>query len=145
MTSSQLTRLLIAMLAVLLVTGAFALGQDSNSTPKTSIVELLRKRHAVLSQLVKVQSEAYRKGETSVEAVFNAHQDLVGVEIELAASDAERITLLEKSVQLARDLEEIATAKFKAGQASQADVLKSQAARLNTEIVLLRTRQKTND
>lgn len=147
MKSPQLKRPVIGTLATLLVTGALieALGQESPKSPSrtnTSIVELLQKRRAVLSQLVKLQSEAYRKGEVSIEAMVDAQQELVRLELELATSDDERITLLEQAVQLARDLEKVTTAKYKAAQASQADVLKSQAARLNAEIHLLRERHR---
>jgi hypothetical protein len=104
--------------------------------------EALEKRRAVLFQLVKIQTEAYRQGKASLEGMVEAHQELVQVELELATTDDDRVKLLEESVQLARDLEKIATARYQAAEASQGDVLKAQAARLRAETDLLRQRQE---
>lgn len=147
MESSELTRPLIGILATLLVTGALfeALGQESLESPQathTSTIELLQKRHSVLSQLVKLQTEAYRQGGASIEAVVEAHQELVQVELELAVTKDQRIALLDKAVHLARALVRIASAQHELGKASMADVLKSQSETLRVEIVLLRERRK---
>jgi outer membrane protein TolC len=148
MKSSNINWPVIGMLVTLLVTaGLFeALGEESPvSLPATnaSIVELLHKRHAVLSQLAKVQTEAYRHGNASIEAVIKAHQELLGVELELAKTDDERINLFEKAIQMARDLEQIAATKYKSGNASQADVLMAEADGLKAQTELLRERQKS--
>ncbi len=151
MTLLQLRLSGFSLVTMLLFTAASveAIGQEPLNSPTTkkkkSVDELLHDKHAVLSQLVKVQSEAYRRGEASIGAVVSAHQRLLEVDMELATTDADRITLLENAVHLASDLERVVTANFKAGSASQADVLRSQAARIDAEILLLRQRQKNTN
>jgi hypothetical protein len=136
----------MGIFAALLVTGvtyqSFA-QKATRSRPanETSITELLQKRRAILSELVKVQTDAYGQGKVGIEAVVQAHQDLQLVTLELADDDDERIKLLEESVRLAGELQKIAEAKYNAGHASVADVLKSQADYLRAETDLLRERQ----
>lgn len=89
---------------------------------------------------MKVQTNAYDQGKVGIEAAVQAHQDLQLVELELADDHDERTMLLEESVRLAGELQKIAEAQFKAGQASAADVLKSQADHLRAEVDLLRER-----
>lgn len=147
MKSFRLNPPVVCILAALCVTGALleANGQGPSKPQlriNSSIVELMQKRHAVLSQLVKVQTKAYHQGEESIDAIIHAHQELVKVKLELAATDDDRNTLLEQAARLARDLERTAGAKYKSGQASRADVLKSQTERLKAEVDLLRLRQR---
>ena len=120
-------------------------GSSGNApTPATadSIVEHLQKHQFVLSQLVKVQTEASRNGKTGLESVVQARQQLLLVELELATSREERIKLLERSIKLASELEKIAEAKHKSGNGSAADILSSQSDRLKVEIRLVRERHK---
>ena len=142
----RLKRLLMGVFTTSLVTAALCESfsqEPAKSTTETSIVKLLRKRHAVLSQLVRVQTQAYTQGEADIEAVVQAHQELLLVELELAANHGEKIRLIRKAVRLAGELENIAEAKFKAGQASQADVLRSRAEKLRAETDLLRELQES--
>ena len=143
------THLVIVICATFLVVEGLSksLGDEPpkpRNAEETSITELLQKRRAILSQLVTVATEAYRRGEVSIASVFQAHQDLLRADLELATSDNERIKLLEKSVELLDEFQKIAEAKYKAGQASQVDVLKSQAETLRVKIDLLRLRQRAN-
>tara|TARA_R110002095_G_scaffold2435_1_gene9882 strand:+ start:3086 stop:3535 length:450 start_codon:yes stop_codon:yes gene_type:complete len=130
-------------IATILTAGpAGSFSNEPTSATAESIVELLQKRQFVLSQLVKLQTEAYRNGETGLETIIQASQQLLLVELELATSHEERIKLLERSIKMARELEKIAEAKHKSGNGSAADMLSSQSDRLNVEIRLVRERQK---
>ncbi len=116
--TSRHTRFVIGIFAALLVTGvpcqSFAQkATKSRPANETSITELLQKRRAVLSELVKVQTDAYDRGTVGIEAVVQGHQDLQVVELELADDDDQRIKLLEESVRLAGELQKIAEAKAK--------------------------------
>lgn len=130
-------------IATILTAGpAVSSGNEPTSATAESIVKLLQKRQFVLSQLVKVQTEAYHNGETGLESVVRARQQLLLVELELATSHEERIKLLERSIKLASELEKIAEAKHKSGNGSAAAILSSQSDRLKVEIRLVRERQK---
>lgn len=132
-----------AILAVALVSARGLSKELPKSEPaKQSVAELLQQRRAVLLSLVEVQTHLYQVGKADIEAVVQAHQELLLVQLELAASRDERINLLKKAVHLAMELENLAQARYKAGRATQADVLKSQAAKLKAETDLLRERQK---
>ncbi|HAW32106.1 MULTISPECIES: TolC family protein [Gimesia] len=127
---------------ILTVGSAGSFGKEPTAVTAESIVELLQKRQLVLSQLVRVQTEAYRNGETGIESVVQARQQLLLVKLELATSHEERIKLLERSIKLASELEKLAEAKHKSGNGSAADILSSQSDRLKVEIRLVRERQK---
>lgn len=129
------------VIAMVLTTAAATTGDEPQNPQEGSIVALMRERQSVLSQLVEHQTAAYRMGEADIETVIQAHQDHLLAQLELAGSLDERITLLERSVELARELEEIAEAKHRTGEGVLADVLKSRADRLRVEIDLLRERR----
>ena len=64
--------------------------------------------------------------------------------LELAANPAERADWLRKDVQLAEDVQKIVEARFRAGQASQAEALQAQIAVLEARIRLLREDNKAD-
>ena len=131
------------VLALVLAIGASeTIGDEAGQPREESIAALLQERRSVLSHLVEHQTAAYRQGEADIDAVVQAHQDFLQVGLELANGHEERITLLERSVELAADFEEIAEARHQAGQGTMADVLKSRADCLRVEINLMRERRK---
>ena len=136
------------------VAGAFALlviagthfktsGQEQAKQQRSDMEEMtvvLQKRHAVLSQLLELQTASFRKGNTEIDDVFQAHRQLQRVELELAATHKDRIQRLEKSVRMAADLEKIVEAKYEAGKTSLVELLKARAENLRIQADLLRER-----
>lgn len=137
------------------VAGAFALLVIAGTHFKTSgqeqakqqsdtdeMADVLQKRHAVLSQLLELQTASFRKGNTQIDDVFQAHRQLQHIELELAVTNKDRIQRLEKSVRMAADLEKIVEAKYEAGKTSLVDLLKARAENLRIQADLLRERER---
>lgn len=99
---------------------------------------LLKQRRETLQQLVKVTSEQYRIGRSSIDSVTRASDQLLNAELELARDRSSRIAIHNKRIDLLKDFEKIAQSQFRAGDATQEDVLAARAAALGAEIQLLR-------
>ena len=132
------SRLTIGILAVLVLIGTTletAAQEQPNPrrSPNHAVTGLLQKRHAVLSQLLNVQMESYQQGHAAIEDILGARRKLLEVELELATSSEDRIRLLEKSVRLAEELEQLVETKYETGDASRVDVLKLRAEHLKIQ------------
>ena len=118
---------------------------EVGSAAGRSLTELLQERRAVLKALVEVQVQAYRIGKLGFEPIVQAHKELLAAELELASDRAERVELIQKFVHLAADFEKLAAEKLRAGEATQADVLRAQALRLEAQVMAARARGKSQD
>ena len=140
------SRLTIGILAVLVLIGTTletAAQEQPNPqrSPNHAVTGLLQKRHAVLSQLLNVQMESYQQGHAAIEDILGARRKLLEVELELATSSEDRIRLLEKSVRLAEELEQLVETKYETGDASRVDVFKLRAEHLKIQTDLARERE----
>ncbi len=143
----RLQKSLAGAFGILLITGTIfeTSGQEQAKQQPSDADEMtvvLQKRHAVLSQLLELQTASFRKGNTEIDDVFQAHRQLQRVELELAATNRDRIQRLEKSVRMAADLEKIVEAKYEAGKTSLVDLLKARAENLRIQADLLRERER---
>ena len=147
MSASQRARIMIGVFTIFLLTRGLLPTSaqeplNSGDQVEMSVTELLQKRRAILLELVKVQTEAYQQGKAQIDAVFQAQQELLRVNLELATSEEMRINLLEEASHLSAEFQKSAEAKYSAGLATQADVLKSQSETLRAKTDLLRARQR---
>ncbi len=132
------------LLAVLtLATALIATAQTAKSEPgideaSAKLDTLLRQRRETLGQLVKVTTEHYRTGRTTIDSVIRASRQLLNAELELAEDRNARLAIHAKRIALLKDFERIVQTQFKAGDATQEDILAARAARLEAEIQLLR-------
>ena len=100
--------------------------------------ELQKQRLAVLREIadmVKVRQEA---GNATPMDVLTAERDVITAELELCASDKERVEVLERAVALEKQLEDLIAQQYRAGvgPGSPAEVLRVKARRLQVEIDL---------
>ena len=132
------------LLAVLtLATAVIAGTQTAKSEPgadgaSARLDTLLKQRREILEQLVKVTTEHYGAGQTTIESVIRAWDQLLNAKLELAEDRSARVAIHEQRTKVLKDFEKIAQAQFRAGAATQEDVLTARAARLEAEIQLLR-------
>ena len=104
----------IALAVLLLGTGT--LWYASSDTPPVSagepkdakLKELLKERLATLTELAKAADQEYRIGKTSFDRVQQTSRALLDAQLELCATEKERITVLETIVTLAKQQEETA-------------------------------------
>lgn len=109
--------------------------------PKDSKVKtLLKERLAILRELAAITAKAQKQGVVSFQEVHEANEAVLQVELELAESPKERITILEKFLAEAKQHEKhVAPA---AGQGEPVLVLEAKAHRLKAEIALEREKEK---
>ena len=102
--------------------------------------ELQQQRLATLRDLVKTTREHYNNGEVSSDELLSATRQEMEAELELCASNKERIAVLERVLAGAKALEEQA-AKLAANKLlSKRALLKATADRLQQEILLEQAR-----
>jgi outer membrane protein TolC len=103
--------------------------------------ELLKERLATLGTLAKVATAEYQTGRGSFDRLHQVKQALLKAELEMCASDKERIKVLEEFVAQAKAYEKTAVQRYKSGVGSQSDTLMATAARLEAEIALERVKE----
>ena len=98
--------------------------------------QLATERLAVVREIAKLSTEAYKAGAGSYDEVAEARRMMLQAELETCDSAKERITVLEKVVAEAKKTEELAAHFSAARQASARTALKAKADRLHAEIAL---------
>jgi outer membrane protein TolC len=103
---------------------------------------LLKDKLATMREIVAWIEKSHQVGRASDEEVLQAKLAVLQAELELAESDRERVTVLEKVVAVQKEIETIVQTHFKAARAGQIDVLRAKANRLDAEIALERAKAK---
>lgn len=124
------------------VAAAELLLADPTETPSGQVKVLLHQRVKVLRDLHSQLLSQYRGGLVPFDAVHRTMRDILHAEMELSESDTERIAILEKVVTQAKENENAAEQRGKAGLASDCDRLMGTAGRLEAEIALHRAKLK---
>jgi hypothetical protein len=100
--------------------------------------KLQEKRRDVLRQALDVRTRLYQSARAELGGVIETSKRLLTLELDLAATDAERIAAHERYLEKARAYVELAKAKHESGQGNLADVLDAREACLAAEVGLLR-------
>jgi RNA polymerase sigma factor (sigma-70 family) len=107
------------------------------------VEQLLKERLAALRDIATETDQRFKaSGQASPDAVIHARLAVLKAELELAQSAKERVAIYEKNVALAKELEGIAEALFKAGRVPSSDRLKAKVYRLEAEIELEREKAR---
>jgi len=138
--------LMSAAIVALIITFTHSDAREAPATKTTaqqkSIAELQQERLGVLEQLVEVALKAYTVGEGDIEQGLQAQQQLLEAKLELAENRETRLEIHAKAVKLATEWQQVAEARYRAAQSSQADVLQCRANSLKAEIALQREQQE---
>jgi outer membrane protein TolC len=111
---------------------ASALSEDSRS--------LLLERLAVLNEIAKLQRTGYQAGQVQFNDVLAAEAEVLAAKRELAQTPAERVAILERMLENARQLEQVVEQLAQAREVSPIDALKANAFRLKVQSDLVRAR-----
>ncbi len=115
---------------------------DAQISQNSRVRALQEQRLAVLSNLVEITSEHVKNGQLSSDELWSAERARDEAQLDLCASDAERIAVLERIVEEAKAAEEqdarLATNKL----LSRRILLKATADRLQQQIRLESARAK---
>ncbi len=127
-------------------------GNKSNSSAASGGEQLKKTAQAeelnrMLSQLVEGASERYRAAKeaygfarTELDRVIEANRQLELAELKTAKTEAERIAIMERYVDRAKEIEAIANARKQADRGTVADCLQAQYPRVEAEIDLMLAR-----
>ncbi len=85
----------------------------------------------------------YQKGQISTEEMAQTRIEVLKADLDLCESDKARVGLHQRIVSQYKEIEKLKEAGFKAGQVTQADLLRAKVNRLEAEIELERARAKT--
>jgi outer membrane protein TolC len=136
-TRVQLCAVVLAV-AVGMLTPTVVVGEAQPKKEAEKIDKLLQQRRDTLRQLVKVVTVEYQQGISGFESVYRASDQLIGAELDLAKNAEARIAILQRRVELMKNLFSLVDAKHKAGQGTTAQLLTAKAALLEAQIDLLR-------
>lgn len=141
------TVLVVAVLAAAFLT-AVADSQEGPA-PKTDqggaatkVKDLQQQRIATLKEIVEAFDAQRQNGRGSFEDLIEAKVQLLTAELEVASSDAERVTICENIVKQFVALEELAQANRESARGSYTAVLKAKARRLEAEISFERAKSR---
>lgn len=109
--------------------------------PGQDITQLRKDKLAVAKQGFEAETELYKAGKTLSENVMVWSARVLEATMELDPK-ADSVHLLQAHLQEIRDLEKIAEAKFKAGQAPVTHLLNVKYHRIDIEILLEKTKAK---
>jgi RNA polymerase sigma factor (sigma-70 family) len=109
----------------------------------SKVEQLLKERLAALRDIAAETEHRFKKtGTVPFEDLIQAKLAVLKAELDLCQSAKERIAIHEKIVALARELEAVADARFKAGRVPPGDLLKAKVNRLEAEIDLEREKAR---
>ena len=87
-------------------------------------------------------AQGYRGGKATFSQVYEANRAARNAELDLCNTNQERVAVLEKMLEEARDYEKNAEQAFKSARAPHAAALRATADRLEVEIALERARAR---
>jgi hypothetical protein len=122
--------------------GLFALSVEAGEQPDAKLRTLMKERLTTLREVETHLERAYREGQVPVDQFLHASAATLEAELELAESKDDRLSILQKGVELAKKSESFAAAAAKAGVAPPHELLKAKANRLAAEIAVEKEKRK---
>jgi hypothetical protein len=119
-------------------------GQVPSGTDPHPIRELQEERLATLRTIVELVDQKRRQGSASMAELASANRDVAEAELEICATQTERVIVLEKIVEKARILESQAAQLAQDNLASQEVALAMKADLLKSRIRLERARAESS-
>src|SRR5947208_756720 len=102
--------------------------------PPARVDDLRKERLAVVHEIAKQATAAYKVGTGSYEEMRDATRMVLEAELDQCTTDKERLAVLEQVVAEARKWEDLVAQTIKAGQVPARTGLKARADRLAAEI-----------
>jgi hypothetical protein len=131
-------------LIVLAINASAAEPQPQPSGNDAAALKALQEeRIKVLTQLVEVLTGEYRVSTVDFNQLFSAENELCNALLDSTDEPAKRVAVLTKQVEQANDILKTTQARFEAGTASRADILRAKSLCLGVKIKLLKEQSKT--
>ena len=120
------------------------LSQSATSQTEQSTISdkklnsLLAELRDTRRQIVEWIELRYRQGNASLDNVIQARIELLGAELDIAKTKAERVRVRQEQVKNFLELENLLSQRHKNGEITNVEILAVKAVRLEAEIQLLR-------
>jgi hypothetical protein len=105
------------------------------------LATLLKERYNAAIDCAHDEMERIETGRSTVAALGEAIDLVVGAGLELFTDPNERLALLEESIRCSQFVEKITALRYEAGAVLRSDLMKARYIRLTAEIRLLREKQ----
>ena len=102
---------------------------------------LLKERYNAAVGELHDRTKEFLAGRGTLEYLFDAHRRLTRAGLEVYEKPADRVALLQKNLDQAKEVEKVNQARFDAGRIASQDLHRSRYFRLDAEIELLRARR----
>jgi hypothetical protein len=104
--------------------------------------QLLKERYNVSLSGLQARIKLYQVSpDVSAASVFDAAQRTLAAELDLCTTPAERVTVREKQLEVARELERMHKDLYEAGRVSRADMELAVYHRIDAQLQLLRAKK----
>jgi hypothetical protein len=105
--------------------------------------KLLKERYNVALDEMNLQYKLYEAGSpaATLDIVFESGERVVSARLELCDQPADKIPILVQLVEMRKEIEKIAKARFDAGRIAPQDFARARYFRLDAEIQLLRAKR----
>ena len=138
---SRFALIALSLAGVIVIGSLFVAPQGSRAqvpatAPSTGVAALHQQRVEALQQAAAYVRPGYEQGMTTAAEIHRVDRMLLDAQLEAATTDAQRVKLLQKALEMAKKQEEVAAARHAAGQATSLVPLEAKADRLRVEIKL---------
>ena len=111
-------------------------GTVAQARQTNAVKELLVQRLDTFRAIEEIFRHRQRVGNVGFDEVHRVVMARLGAELDLADSKQARIAILEKKVEIVKELEKGVSKRVERGKAAELDVLRARARRLKAEIAL---------
>ncbi|MEX1040660.1 MAG: hypothetical protein WDZ51_08525 [Pirellulaceae bacterium] len=125
-----------------LLFGTAVTSAENTESQDTEVRKLLLQKRDILQQQVKHFTQAHLMGKANYGEVLDAQMEVLGVELELAGSKADRIAVLESRVKNRQVLEVQMESQFRTGGVTQDKILTAKTEQIDAQIALLREKAR---
>jgi hypothetical protein len=122
-----------------------AAGPALDKATQAKVQRLQEQRRDVLRAALAGREKLFQTGQTTLEAVVNASNQLLNAELEMAPTDGARIAAHQRHFEKARMWHELTKVRQAAGRGTAVEALEAQAVVLAAEIGLLKAGGKLKD
>jgi hypothetical protein len=132
---------LMATLSMGLVFRGMTIPARADESSDNKLKQLLKERHSALEAVAKATREGYESGAVSLEDMYQSQMAVLKGELDAAADQKERVSILERMVKMAQEQEKGIAAGLEMGISTETSALRSRVARIEAEIALERARK----
>jgi outer membrane protein TolC len=128
--------LVLGVAGALLLEARRAGAEGPAAAPATDVAALREQRIKTLRTAADMARQMYGQGTVEFAEVLRIDRSLLDAQLESAATDQARVEILKKALGVARQLEDLASARNRAGVGTPLATLEATAERLRVEVRL---------